>query len=499
MIVYRLNMLYNNLNNSFLLRSMSNFLDLFRASALTTMIFLLSLTSVHAAGTEELTYTLPNIPSDGFLLSRQEMLLGFQKYFSITEDDSIKLARKTDTFYFKDVWPASDLYVPTAYLCIHEILTCGKDISFRADESASIESVWKLYYELRYIADGAGAIPKKYGNPSPWYFAYKVEAMKEGIAGAERAPGTVSHRDFLYVLKADSTLRSFGWQVKFFPGLELSSEELKIYNFQDDAALEAMLSRYKEAFHEKTLVATSVKNILQERIDVLEALLKKRKENPLQQDSAYTAEWKKKFQEVGVREELGYGEYRFRTNASYRKHNILAALGKMHGLVLQPDEEFNYWDILKKKGMSDIVSGWTLNGGEEVWEWGGGLCGSATALFRSAWFSGLEITERRQHSAYYTSFYAMKDIGLDAALYLSSPNLRFKNNTGKPLMFYVSYTEEPGYGTVQIHMLGTKHFKDMSFSDVRKEKGVYIRDRVITLKDGTEDVDTVRSSYGKIK
>lgn len=440
-------------------------------------------------------YDIPLLPEDGHLLTRGEMVEGFAGYFSFFDDDAVALAKKKDTLFFSDVWPAHSVYNSTAFLCIHGILSCSKDKAFEKDAVASFESMLKVYYELRYFHEGRGYIPTKYGNPQPWYFPYKIEAIKDHLV-EDREAGTMSRREFLQFLRKDYVFWLFDHSIGYFKGLEYTTEHIAqgLFTLEE---LEEMQRQFQLLM---TKVHTNVqKHYIEERTEALQKRIEEKKYNPLQEDPTYTREWKDMFLRLGIKEELGYGEYRFRTNAAYRKHNILTALKKIHGHVLEVGETFDYWEYLDAKGLDDIVSGWTVNGGKELWEWGGGLCGSATALFRAAWFSGLEIVERKPHSSYLTAFYAKKDIGLDAAVYRMSPNLRFKNSTQHPVVLYMTYEEEPGWGVVRMHVLGVKHFESMTFPDLIKQKSVYIRQRIMTFSDGNIQEDSVRSSYSKIE
>ncbi len=68
-----------------------------------------------------------------------------------------------------------------------------------------------------------------------------------------------------------------------------------------------------------------------------------------------------------------------------------------------------------------------IKNNKTVPEYGGGVCQVSTTMFRAAVYSGLEITERKSH-AYPVKYYNPQ--GFDATVYLPSPDLKFKNNTG---------------------------------------------------------------------
>ncbi len=57
---------------------------------------------------------------------------------------------------------------------------------------------------------------------------------------------------------------------------------------------------------------------------------------------------------------------------------------------------------------------------------GGGICQVSTTLFNAAFFAGLEIVERKNHSIYIDHY----PKGRDATVSAGSPNMRFRNDTG---------------------------------------------------------------------
>ena len=56
---------------------------------------------------------------------------------------------------------------------------------------------------------------------------------------------------------------------------------------------------------------------------------------------------------------------------------------------------------------------------------GGGICQVSTTLFNAAFFAGLEIVERKNHSIYISHY----PKGRDATVSAGGPNLRFRNDT----------------------------------------------------------------------
>ncbi|MEI6267211.1 MAG: VanW family protein [bacterium] len=128
-----------------------------------------------------------------------------------------------------------------------------------------------------------------------------------------------------------------------------------------------------------------------------------------------------------------------------RIHNIKTGASKFDGLMIKPDEDFSFNKAL---GAVDASTGYlpelVILADKTVPEFGGGLCQVSSTAYRAALNSGLPILERHAH-AYPVSYY--KPYGVDATIYLPSPDMRFTNDTGK-------------YIYVQTKIIGTKLYFD---------------------------------------
>ncbi len=131
--------------------------------------------------------------------------------------------------------------------------------------------------------------------------------------------------------------------------------------------------------------------------------------------------------DLGIEEIIGTGHSDFSGSPSNRVHNIWVGAESVSGQLIEPEEEFSLVEVL---GEINRESGYkpelVIKGNETIPEYGGGLCQISTTLFRAALESGLEITERRNHS-YRVSYY--EPAGTDAAVYPPHPDLRFINDT----------------------------------------------------------------------
>jgi len=135
---------------------------------------------------------------------------------------------------------------------------------------------------------------------------------------------------------------------------------------------------------------------------------------------------------LNIKEIIGTGHSNFAGSTSNRRKNIQVGAAAVNGLLLAPNEEFSLvkalGDVSEKTGyLPELV----IKGNKTLPEYGGGLCQVGTTLFRSALGSGLPITYRRNHS-YRVSYY--EPAGMDAAVYIPQPDVRFVNDTGNYIL-----------------------------------------------------------------
>ena len=161
-------------------------------------------------------------------------------------------------------------------------------------------------------------------------------------------------------------------------------------------------------------------------------------------------------EKLGIKEIIGEGRSNFSGSTSTRIFNIQVAIKKFEGLIIKPGEEFSF---VQNLGEVDGEHGYkqelVIKQGATELEFGGGVCQVSTTAFRAAINSGLKITARRNH-AYPVHYYDPQ--GMDAAVYVPSPDLKFINNT-------------PGHILIQVEIDVTKKelvFKFYGTSDGRK-------------------------------
>ncbi len=130
---------------------------------------------------------------------------------------------------------------------------------------------------------------------------------------------------------------------------------------------------------------------------------------------------------LGLKELVGEGKTNFKGSPKNRIYNIKRALEQFQNVVIAPGEEFSFVDYLGDvDGEHGYLPELVIKNNQTTPEFGGGICQVSTTVFRAAIYSGMKITERRQHAypvKYYTPY------GMDATIYIPKPDLAFMNNT----------------------------------------------------------------------
>lgn len=137
----------------------------------------------------------------------------------------------------------------------------------------------------------------------------------------------------------------------------------------------------------------------------------------------------------------------FRGSSSDRVQNIKTASARFHGLLVPPGAVLSMSDEL---GNISLDNGYAeapiILGDETIKGVGGGVCQVSTALFRTVYYSGLEILERHAHAyrvGYYEQTPGGRDqnlAGLDATVFVPLVDFKFRNDTDHWLLMetYVS-------------------------------------------------------------
>lgn len=118
------------------------------------------------------------------------------------------------------------------------------------------------------------------------------------------------------------------------------------------------------------------------------------------------------------------------TKTADRVKNLQIVCDRLSGTVLEPGEEFSYNDTCgpynKEQGFGKAT---VFVNGEEVQEYGGGVCQLSSTLYNALKGLNIEILERHNHSK--DVYYVPRNE--DATVSYGSLDFRFKNNESYPI------------------------------------------------------------------
>ncbi len=135
---------------------------------------------------------------------------------------------------------------------------------------------------------------------------------------------------------------------------------------------------------------------------------------------------------LGINSLIGQGISNFAGSPKNRVHNIKTGADKFNWLILNPDEEFSFNNLLEGSGPEQgFLPELVIKNKQTIPEYGGGLCQISTTFFRAAANAGMKITERRAH-AFPVVYYSPH--GFDATIYEPKPDFCFINNTPAHLL-----------------------------------------------------------------
>ncbi|MFL5732554.1 MAG: VanW family protein [Chloroflexia bacterium] len=157
---------------------------------------------------------------------------------------------------------------------------------------------------------------------------------------------------------------------------------------------------------------------------------------------------------LGIKELMGTGTSTFAGSSQERATNIRVAAGLINGAVVPPGGTFSF---LQTVGGIDeahgFVEGYVIAAERTQKGVGGGVCQVSTTVFRAAFWSGVKITERNQHS-YRVSWYEAngEPVGFDAAVFDPGVDLTFINDSPG----YMLLEAKTGPDSLTVNFYGTK-------------------------------------------
>lgn len=180
---------------------------------------------------------------------------------------------------------------------------------------------------------------------------------------------------------------------------------------------------------------------------------------------------------------LGSYSTRYSSGKVDRSHNLKLGVAAINGTVVMPGAEFSanraIGPRLSERGFREAP---IFSDGEITPATGGGVCQIATTIYNAALLAGLSMIERHHHSQPVT--YA--PTGRDATVYWGQLDLRFRNNTGAPIVVLSSMDANKVY----VRLLGKRDTK----KKVRVE-----RSAVTTIPFETKEVPDPELEVGKRK
>ncbi len=153
---------------------------------------------------------------------------------------------------------------------------------------------------------------------------------------------------------------------------------------------------------------------------------------------------------------IAEGVSSFANSSANRVHNVLLMASKIDGVVVPPGATFSFNDVMGDVGPD---AGWAegiviINRRSQP-GLGGGICQVSTTVFRAAFWAGVPITERHDHTypvPYYTQGGAPE--GFDATVWSPQLDLKFQNDTGAPLV--IGAQADRRTATLRIKLFGKK-------------------------------------------
>ena len=147
-------------------------------------------------------------------------------------------------------------------------------------------------------------------------------------------------------------------------------------------------------------------------------------------------------------DELSYCETPH-TSSTNRTTNLRLACAAINGYILKPGATFSFNGIVgQRTAAKGYREGNAYVGGDTVPVIGGGICQVASTLYYCTLMADLEVVERAEHQ--YVPDYI--EWGLDATIYWSTLDYKFRNNTAYPIRID-AWVED---GHVRVRFVGTE-------------------------------------------
>ncbi|MEV7569094.1 VanW family protein [Streptomyces tanashiensis] len=153
---------------------------------------------------------------------------------------------------------------------------------------------------------------------------------------------------------------------------------------------------------------------------------------------------------LGITEQMSTFTVNF-PSAPYRTTNIGRAAELINGSLVQPGEVWSFNRTVGERTPDNgFVDGTMILDGQYRSAPGGGVSAMATTVYNAMFFAGVQPVEHGAHSFYIERYPA----GREATVAWGSLDLKFRNDTGKPIYIKASATDS----SVTVSFLGTKKY-----------------------------------------
>ncbi len=387
-------------------------------------------------------------------VSRAKAVEVLMKYYG---QNNVK--EKAITPQFKDVDKDSNAYPYVEQACRLEVFKCNKPY-FYPTETISQKDFISWFGEVRSLLPNVD--DSKYSKIEDDYMRTWLNARRNNwLITSEITYNTL--KEFLY---RHEVSYQHG-QTPYFPGLVLSKKDINTDNFTSIngvASIQEKLSgevkrlkSIKRKSNSEKYYLSRIEEYQEDFTEIHDSL--KEANHPLNLLKNLPADIRADIEKYELNEIMGSFAYDYSHNAPYRKHNVTQGALKMQGVVIMPGEEADFIKQLSNNGWSEFVYGYTVVAGVPTWEFGGGLSGSSTMISLPAYLAGLELTQFSPHRLFYVDLYPTEYIGLDTTIYRPSKNLKVKNNTNDPVIYYVDDNVEEE--VITVYIIGNAPYKSL--------------------------------------
>ncbi|HUD44144.1 MAG TPA: VanW family protein [Patescibacteria group bacterium] len=169
------------------------------------------------------------------------------------------------------------------------------------------------------------------------------------------------------------------------------------------------------------------------------------------------------FNKYGIKELISSGTSLFAGSTDSRVYNIGLAASRLNGVLVPPNTVFSFdQSVGDISSLSGYKQAYIISNGHTILGDGGGVCQVSTTMFRAILNAGLPVVERHAH-AYRVHYYEEDSpVGIDAAIYSPTVDLKFKNDTGHYILIQSVF--DPDNLRLTFNFYGTKDGRQVTIN-----------------------------------